>query len=1102
MISALPTTSMVSMSHTSHTSHTSSMSPMEGHAFLAQIVPPDEGEWTAQAMENWFQACSSQEPFALELVGTTHQQGFVLRASSEAQLALLCKQFEAQYPQCEIERLSPSVDPLLLRCGEVALVGEFALLHPSWMPIKTFGGKTLADPGADPLINVLAAMETVGPAQRVIAQLALCAAPQDWFFADVRKSVEHPLQAERDQQMASVKGAPPSDLAMAARVLLPAGLALAALFGSRWYHAHDWWPLIVLSGSTALALVGLFIWAIVRATRTTPIYDMKLVAEKMSKAAFSAHLRVIVISAASAVPGLPDAASRPHASAMHEMHAVLTALATAYKQYTLASANGLFLRRFHLLSAHEQAAMQLVDPSHAFGTGLWFWLWRMLHGGAWSQGILNALELAALFHLPQETADVPLIQRASGKRLLATPALMRQISQTPDWLPPAYLGTSEHRRMRVPVFVPASALFVHTLLTGMSRSGKTQTMLLQVWAAMQTVRDQRVPQPGVFVMDPHRDFVMDVLKLVAPNPVLARRVALLDLTDTHYPVAINPLDATMGFTRDQAVSNLMSAFKQVWADFWGPRMAYFLNAVCLLLYSVNEQLVAEGKANEQLTLLHINHVLQNKAFALKLLSMLDMRKIWSQELLAWFKHTYFSLPANSSFRQEIIMPILSKMGIFSDNLLLRSIVGQPVTAAPVHQAITEGKIVLCALSSKDLSEEAVNILGSTLINLLHSSFALQQPLPLMQRRKVLCALDEFHAFSGAQFDRMLSEDAKLGCAMLLATQNLKRLNKIRDGLLEMVFSNCQHLFAFRVSAADAKLLEEELQERVTPKHITSQPPLHCYVRLTLPGVPLQIFSLLLAQPPTWHDDPVRDRQVDDLLADQRVQALPLAEVERRYAERMLPLLNLGGYADNVSREARAATAQQEQLAHAQDLAQHQQSQHQQPPSSQHHPREQEAFLAHARPQVRPAHPQPQRHAVVAHDQEQSLSEPMSPPAVPAAASVSPGMARSSRLEVGTAPASEQDQHASSKTSQTRNHHHKRSRHQGKGSPQQENDQSDQDDQGQPESHEPPLEPPQGQQTSSSSSVAPVAPVLADVRPLLLPNSRGGGGARRERERSE
>src|SRR5437762_4439337 len=75
-----------------------------GAEHLVLIIPSEEGERQASAMENWFQACSSDEPFSLELVGTRREQGFVLRASSAEQLVLLTKQFSAQFPQAELYR--------------------------------------------------------------------------------------------------------------------------------------------------------------------------------------------------------------------------------------------------------------------------------------------------------------------------------------------------------------------------------------------------------------------------------------------------------------------------------------------------------------------------------------------------------------------------------------------------------------------------------------------------------------------------------------------------------------------------------------------------------------------------------------------------------------------------------------------------------------------------------------------------------------------------------------------------------------------------------------------------------------------------------------
>jgi hypothetical protein len=521
-----------------------------------------------------------------------------------------------------------------------------------------------------------------------------------------------------------------------------------------------------------------------------------------------------------------------------------------------------------------------------------------------------------MFHLPQETTDLPLVRRISLKGLLASPEIARQIKLMPAPLPPALIGYSKHRRHRVPVYLPFDVLFSHKFFAGMSRSGKSVLIQLLTGAAMQPVRSTSTLQPGVFVADPHRDLIMDILKLVPPSRV--QDVLLLDLTDTQFPVAINPLDASMGFTRDQAVSNLMSSFQKIWAEQWGPRMAYFLNSVCLLLYTLNERLVQEGHPEQQYTLLDINPLLQYRDYAVEVLSHLDMSETWHQELMVFWQTTYFNLKPD--FKNEVIMPIISKIGIFSDNMQLRRIVGQPVTKAPVHKAITEGKIVLCALSARDMDDSAVNILGSTLINLLHRSFGGQQAIPLRERRKVFVAIDEFQNFSGGDFDKLLSEDAKYGCAMLLATQNLKRLNKIRDGLLEMVLSNCQQLCVFRISAADAKMMEQELQEKVTIKHIISLPSLHCYARLAIPGYPLQILSVELAHPTSWKDDPSLDHLVETIRRTNQDRYQPAAEVDRLYEEHLRQFLNVKAAANQIRREARAARKKRQGDADANQLA--------------------------------------------------------------------------------------------------------------------------------------------------------------------------------------
>src|SRR5439155_16179644 len=127
--------------------------------------------------------------------------------------------------------------------------------------------------------------------------------------------------------------------------------------------------------------------------------------------------------------------------------------------------------------------------------------------------------------------------------------------------------------------------------------------------------------------------------------------------------------------------------------------------------------------------------------------------------------------------------------------------------------------------------------------------------------KVFLAIDEFQSFSGADIGKLLSEDSKFGCATLLATQFLKQLNTFREGLLDTVLGNCENLCAFNVSASDAKILEEELQKKVSQKHIISQPRLHCYARLAIPGEPLQIVSVALSSPPSWKRTPAQNSRI-------------------------------------------------------------------------------------------------------------------------------------------------------------------------------------------------------------------------------------------------
>src|SRR5262249_38270856 len=135
-------------------------------------------------------------------------------------------------------------------------------------------------------------------------------------------------------------------------------------------------------------------------------------------------------------------------------------------------------------------------------------LLRLLHGGALSPDIWNGLELSGAFHLPQAGTDLPLVRRLSVKHLLASPEIALQIEQQSTPLPPALIGYSRHRGYSIPVYLPYPTLFSHKFLIARSRYGKSTLIQLLAQAAMQPVRDGTL-QPGIFVIDPHKDLIED-----------------------------------------------------------------------------------------------------------------------------------------------------------------------------------------------------------------------------------------------------------------------------------------------------------------------------------------------------------------------------------------------------------------------------------------------------------------------------------------------------------------------------------------------------------------------------------------------------------------
>ncbi len=116
-------------------------------------------------------------------------------------------------------------------------------------------------------------------------------------------------------------------------------------------------------------------------------------------------------------------------------------------------------------------------------------------------------------------------------------------------------------------------------------------------------------------------------------------------------------------------------------------------------------------------------------------------------------------------------------------------------------------------------------------------------------------IDEFQVYRGANYQSMLAELRKYGGSFALATQSLAYLDRLDRTLRATVLANIDHLFAFHMAGEDARLLHE--LDGITDEDITNLDDFQCYVKLSLHGHRLPVFSLNVNAPLTPDENTAR-----------------------------------------------------------------------------------------------------------------------------------------------------------------------------------------------------------------------------------------------------
>jgi hypothetical protein len=228
----------------------------------------------------------------------------------------------------------------------------------------------------------------------------------------------------------------------------------------------------------------------------------------------------------------------------------------------------------------------------------------------------------------------------------------------------------------------------HLYAIGKSGTGKTtllRNLILQDIAAGH----------GVGVIDPHGDLANDILDHIPSNRI--EDVAYFNPADTEFPVGFNLLGSTPPEERHLVASGIVSAFKAIWPDFWGPRLEYILYAAVAALLDC-----------DNVSLLGVQRMLSDgryRAWVVRQIKDPMVRSFWVNEFENYDK----------KFLHEAVAPIQNKVGQLLMSPHVRNILGQVRSRIDARFMMDNGRIFIADVSKGKLGADKSNLMGAFLV---------------------------------------------------------------------------------------------------------------------------------------------------------------------------------------------------------------------------------------------------------------------------------------------------------------------------------------------------------------------------------------------------
>lgn len=512
-----------------------------------------------------------------------------------------------------------------------------------------------------------------------------------------------------------------------------------------------------------------------KATYSSDPKEMESITSKVEKPGFRVALRVVV------------SASEDHIADSH-----LNNIVGAFSQFS--SANNNFKR---IALFFKQAFM--ID-----------FLYRYMPVIKRGTCVLNVEELATIFHFPNKSVETHHIQWLNAKNAPA-----------PHNIPTKglYLGTSKYRGEQRKVYMELNDRRRHMYIVGKTGTGKSEFLKEMILQDIEAGF-------GVCAIDPHGEFVEDILQLMPPER--AEDVIYFNPSDLVRPMGLNMMEADTEEQQHFVVSSIIGLMYKLYdphrTGIIGPRFEHAIRNAMLTIMS------KKGS-----TFIELVRCLTDSKYVEELLPYVKdpvVRRYWTDQIAQ----------TSDFHKSEVLDYIVSKFGRFVTNKTMRNIIGQPESAFNFRKAMDEKKVILCNLSKGILGEEDAKFLGLILVPKVLTAAMSRQDIAMEKREDFFLYVDEFQNYATEDFAVILAEARKYRLNLVVANQYI---GQIDEEVKNAVFGNVGTMVSFRIGVPDANFLQHEFAPTFNELDLANIEKYHVYIKTIVGNEPVPPFSMSL-----------------------------------------------------------------------------------------------------------------------------------------------------------------------------------------------------------------------------------------------------------------